>query len=38
MILASIFAVGLLVGKTAEIEATSILPPYFEADELNRGP
>ena len=38
MILASVFVVGLLVGKTAEIEVTSILPPYFEAGELNRGP
>ena len=38
IILASVFVVSLLVGKTAEIEATSILPPYFEADELNRSP
>ncbi len=38
MILASVLVVSFLAGKTAEIEATSIWPPYFEADELSRLP
>ena len=38
MILASIFVVSILVGQIAGVEATSVLPPYFSADELERRP
>ena len=34
MILASVFVVSLLVGNVAQIEATSVLPPYFESEEF----
>jgi len=38
LVLSSVLVVGLLVGQIAGVEATSVLPPYFEEDELNRGP
>jgi hypothetical protein len=38
LILASIFVVSIFIGQVAGVEATSILPPYFEETELNRGP
>jgi len=38
LILASVFVVTIAVGKIAGVEATSILPPYFQETELNRGP
>jgi hypothetical protein len=38
IILASVFVVSLAVGQIAGVEATSILPPYFQETELNRGP
>ena len=38
LILASVFVVTIAVGKIAGVEATSILPPYFQESELNRGP
>jgi hypothetical protein len=38
LILASVFVVTIAVGKIAGVEATSILPPYFDETELNRGP
>lgn len=34
MILASVFVVSLLVGNVAEIDATSVLPPYFDSEEF----
>jgi hypothetical protein len=38
LILASVFVVTIAVGKIAGVEATSVLPPYFDETELNRGP
>jgi hypothetical protein len=38
LILASVFVVSLAVGQIAGVEATSILPPFFQESELNRGP
>ena len=37
LILASVFVVGIYVGQVAGVEATSVLPPYFEEEDLNRG-
>ncbi len=34
LILASVFVVGLAVGQFAGVEATSVLPPYFERSQL----
>ena len=38
LILASVFVASIFVGHVAGVEATSVLPPYFEETELNRGP